>query len=295
MLNRKFKDVGFEPALAFLIITIFFVLASFYFFYKVGYSSYVYPIISFSLTGSLSEIKRNEFLKLCFKTNEWRKIRVIENIIVAIPFLAFLLYKQFFVESAVLLIASIALAFIHFKANYSFTIPTPFSRKPFEFIVGFRNTFYLFPLIYILAAIAVYINNFNLGVFSMLFLFAVVLNYYAKPEDDYYVWSYKLTPKQFLFNKMKTALLYSSLLSFPVVLILGVAFFDNILYVLLFLLAGYAFLIAVVTAKYTVYPNEISLTQGFLIVMSLFFPPLLIAVIPYFFGQSVNRLKHYLK
>lgn len=295
MLNRKFTDVRIEPFLAYAILIPGFVALSVFLFSKTNYAQYVYVAVALSLVGSLSEIRRNEFLQTTFKSKEYRKIRAIENLLVSLPFVGFLVYKQLFLAVLILIMLATLLSLINLKTRYSFTIPTPFYKKPFEFTVGFRNTFFLFPIAYSIGVISVSINNFNLGIFSMMALFAVSLNYYSKPEDEFYVWSYNMTSKQFLVDKIKTAIVYSTWLTIPILLILGMAFYEKWHYLLLFLVVGYAFLIAAITAKYSVFPNEINLTQGFLIATSLFFPPLLLFIIPYFFSQSVNRLKSYLK
>ncbi len=293
--TRRFSDTGINPVFALIVLFVSFIAFSVYLFHKASFAEYVYPIIALSFAGALSDAKRNGFLKSNFRANEWRKIRVLENLIIVSPFLAFLLFKQCFLISAVTGFLAVLISFIQVGSRFSFVIPTPFSKKPFEFTVGFRSTFYLFPLIYILTVIAVYTNTFNLGIFAMLAVFAICLNYYAKPEDDFFVWSYNHTPKQFLLQKMKTGLVQSTLLITPIFLTLTIVFYENWYYILLFLAVGYAFIVAAIVAKYSAFPDEMNMTQGFLITMSVFFPPLLIVVIPYFFTQSVNRLKHYLK
>lgn len=295
MTNRRFRDAGFEPMLAYIILIVGFIALSVYLFYKTTYAEYLYLVISLSLTGKLSETRRNEFLKICLKNSELRKIRITENMTAAMPFFIFLLYRHLFIAAAILLLLTVLLALTSFRTNFTMTIPTPFYKKPFEFTVGFRNTFYLFPAAYVLACIAASIGNFNLGIFSMLLVFAVTLSYYTKPEDEYYVWSYKLMPVQFLLEKIKTAILYSSLLVLPVILILGISFYGDIANLLLFVLAGYAFLVCIITAKYSAYPGEINIIQGILIAFSLYFPPILVAVIPYFFFRSVSRLNTLLR
>jgi hypothetical protein len=295
MLNRRFKDAGLEPLFVYLILTIAFVIFSIYLFYKTTFAPYIYLFLSLTFTAKFSEIKRNEFLKTIFSTGEFRKIRIAENLATAAPFIIFLLYEKFLIFSSLLFIFSILLAVTGFKTTVNITIPTPFYKKPFEFTVGFRSTFYIFPVIYLLTLISVFVNNFNLGIFSMLFLFSITLTYYIKPENEYFIWSYNVNTKQFLFEKIKTALLYSSLLVAPIVFILGIGFYENILYLLLFLLIGYAFLICIVVAKYAAYPNEIGLAQGIPIAFCIYFPPILILVIPFFFLQSKSKLQKLLQ
>lgn len=295
MLNRRFKDAGFEPALAYLVLTATFIALSLFLFHKTEFAQYFYLFVALTFTAKLSETKRSEFLKMVYKKPDYRKIRIVENLIVALPFLIFLLYQQHVVSALILAVFSILLALTNFKTALNITVPTPFYKKPFEFTVGFRNTFYLFPLTYLLAGISVSVHNFNLGIFSMLLVFMIALTYYSKPEHEHFVWIYKRTAQQFLFEKIKTALWYSSLLVAPIVLILGIGFYQNTTLLLLFLLAGYGFIIGIIVAKYAAYPNEMGLAQGIPIAISLSFPPLLLLIIPFFFSQSINKLKRLLK
>lgn len=283
--------MGLEPALACIILAAVFAAFSVYLFYKVNYAEYVYIFVSLSFTGKLSEKRRNEFLRTCFKNDLYKKIRIAENVSASMPFVLFLLYRQLYIPAILLLVLSVLLALIYLSTSFSLTLPTPFSKKPFEFAAGFRNTFYLFPFAYILTGIAVSADNFNLGVFSMFLVFAIAMSYYAKIENEFYIWSYKLTASKFLFEKMKTALLYSSFLVLPAAAILAIYFNGDTGRLLLFLLTGYLYLICMITAKYFSYPDEMGLIQGFLMALSLYFPLLLFVLIPFFFIRSANKLK----
>ncbi len=295
LLSRKLSDTGVNPLLGVLLAIALFIGLSVYLFSKVAYAPYVLSLIAIGVISNLSETRRNEFLKICFGDAKFKQLRVVENLIVALPFILFLCYKLLFLFALCLAIVAVLLALSSFSTSLNFTIPTPFYKKPFEFTVGFRNTFYLFAVAYALAIIAVWANNFNLGIFALLFVFAITLSYYAKPENEYFVWSHNLSVNQFLFDKLTTAFLYSTVLALPVVAILGVGFINQLHFALLFLLPGYAFLMCVVLAKYSAYPNEMSLPQGLLLAMCVWFPPALIAVIPYFFIRSGKRLQYLLK
>jgi hypothetical protein len=121
------------------------------------------------------------------------------------------------------------------------------------------------------------------------------MGYYNKPEDEYYVWSSNRTPSQFLFEKIKIALVHSSILIAPLIAALIYLFPENSIVLLLSILVGWAFLTATVLAKYTSFPNEINVSQGMLIAICITFPPLLVAVIPYLFQTSKTRLSAILK
>jgi len=295
MINRRFKDAGIEPLLAYLILTVGFVALSIYLFHKTEFAQYVYMLFALTLIGNLSESRRTEFLKVCFGTIKLKKIRVTENLVCLLPFLIFLLSKRFFVSALLLCVLTTIFALVSFRATIHSTLWTPFSKGPFEFTSGYRNTFYLLFLAYTLTVIAVYVNNFNLGLFSMIIVILSTLSYYTKPENEYYVWIYNVNAKKFLINKIKLALLFSTSLALPIAIILAVFFDGNIGLLLLFFIVGWAFLISVIVTKYSAYPNEMNITQGILLALCIWFPPILVVLIPYLFKKAENRLSSLLK
>lgn len=295
MANRTFRDAGILPIFAYPILAVGFAAISFYLFEKIDYAEYFYSLATCFFVLKLSEEKRNDFLKICFGDKIFRKIRITENLIVALPFAVFLVVKGFWMIAIVLLLAVTFFALIEFRRTLNFTVPTPFYKHPFEFTVGFRKTFYLFLAVYLLTFKAVSVNNFNLGILLLMFCFVFMMNFYTRPENEYYVWSYCLNARQFLFEKMKTALLFSTILVFPLILILGISFPQNLCILLLFLLLGYFSLVTMIVAKYSAYPSEINLYQAVWLAIGIFSPPLLIIIIPALFIQSTKRLKHLLK
>jgi hypothetical protein len=180
------------------------------------------------------------------------------------------------------------------KTGINFTIPTPFYKKPFEFTVGFRNTFYIFPIAYILTCIAISVDNFNLGIFSLLLVFLVAFSFYTQPENEYFVWSFALTPKQFIIEKIKTALLFTSIVSLPIVLTLCFFYYTNIDALIAFYIIGCIFLITIISAKYSAYPDQINLPEGIIIAICISFPPLLLVFAPYFYLKAIKKLQRYL-
>jgi len=184
---------------------------------------------------------------------------------------------------------------LNFKTTYHITLPTPFFKKPFEFTVGFRNTFYLLIIAYFLTVMAIISDNFNLGILALILVFLCTLTYYMKPENEYYVWSYRLTPSRFLTTKVRTALLYSSFLIAPIIISLGIFYVQFIGILLIFMLLGYLFLIATISAKYAAYPGELDLARAILLGICFAFPPLLIVIIPFFAHQAVTKLNEILK
>lgn len=294
MLNRRMNDAGFSPILTYIIVTLGFYAISFYLFSKTEFAEYIYGFMALSFISKLSEKRRNDFLKIQFPTHDYRTLRIIENLLFTLPFLIFLIYQQSLIVSISLIVLSILLSIFNFNNRYNYTIPTPFSKQPFEFTVGFRKTFYIIPVAYFLMYQSITVNNFNLGVFSMLLIALIVLSFYMKPEHEFFVWNYNMNSKQFLFTKIKIALLYFTLLSVPNIISLIFFFPKEVIIVTAFLLLCYTYIVTIIFVKYSAYPNEMSLTEGILIGCSLMFPPLLLIIIPFLYSKSVKQLNHIL-
>jgi len=295
MLNRKLRDFGFSPISAYILVIIIFYSFSIYLFSKTEFAEYLYGLISLSLISKLSEKRRNDFLKIIFSVKGYKKLRTIENLILALPFLIFLLYNQLFLVSIILTSLSILMSFFNFNNSFNYTIPTPFSKKPFEFPSGFRGTFFIFPFAYFLTFQSILVGNFNLGVFAILLIAVVVLSYYSKPENEFFVWSFSLSPKAFLMNKIKIGLLYSTLLNLPVIISLMIFFPNETITLMIFLLLSYFSITTIILAKYSAYPNEINLPEFIILGISLMAPALLLFIIPYFFTKSITQLNLILK
>ena len=297
MTKRKLSDgsrpiVGYLLALFILLIFVGFsmlLLSS-----KLTYAPYIYAFISLSFTLKLSEIKRNDFLKIHFGDKQYRKVRILENLIIAMPFFVFLVYKQYFYLAIVLVAITILIALLSFKVTYNITIPTPFYKTPFEFTVGFRNTFFMFFIAYGLAIIAIKVDNFNLGIFALGIVFLTILGYYLKPENEYFVWSYSCTPAKFLFTKIKIALLFSFCLCLPLLILLSVFYFEHIGVLLGCTFLAFMYQTTLILAKYSTYPEEMGIIQMIIFAIGLF-PPMLIVIIPWFAHKSANKLKIFLK
>jgi uncharacterized membrane protein len=294
MLNRSLRDFGMNPMAGYVLSVAAFAGLSVYLFDKTTLAEYLYILVAISFIYVLSQTRRNDFLKSCFSDKTYYLIRFTENTILAAPFFIVLILEHCFLSAASLMMASGVLVFFDVENKFRFSLPTPFYKRPFEFVVGFRNAFYVFFFAYFLSFMAVSVGNFNLGIFAMILIFLICFTFYTNPEDEYYVWVFSLSPKNFLLQKMKIAILFASMLILPVVASLSLVFTENAGTVFAFLGLGYLFLITVILAKYSAFPDRMNLPQGFLLAFSLWFPPLLLGVIPYFYLQSVKRLNEIL-
>lgn len=295
MTNRRFRDAGVVPIFAYFILTIGFYILSNFLFKTTEFAGYLYPFLYINLIGRLSETQRCEFLTICFGDNQFKKIRIAENLFFTIPFVSFLLYKQLIIPILFILLVSLILALLNFRTKFHYTIYSPFSKRPFEFTTGFRNTFPLFIVAYLLVIVAASVSNLNLGIFSLMIVFGSSFSFYLSTENEYFVWSYNLNPRKFLINKIKTALLYSSALTIPIVVLLSFYFQQSIGLLFTFLLIGWGWVICTIVIKYSSYPNEINIPNGLLLALCLTLPPMLVILTPILFYKAEKRLENILK
>jgi hypothetical protein len=139
------------------------------------------------------------------------------------------------------------------------------------------------------------VDNFNLGVFSLLLVLLIAAGYNVKSEKSFYVWQFALSPASFLLYKIKISLFYSFLLCSPVLLILCIFHFERAGVLFFAFVFGFCVLSTVILAKYSIYPAEIGIETGILLGFCLIFPALTVIAIPYFFHKSRRKLSTILK
>jgi hypothetical protein len=292
---RMIRDFGTNPFFGILVGIGVFIWVSFILFKKVSFPQYFYSFICLVMVSTAGEKSRNEFLQTIFTKNKYHYARLLENAIFATPFFIFLLFKnQPWIASATIVLSGIS-SFFNSRTKSSFVIPSPFSKRPFEFTIGFRRTFWLLAIMLTLTVISIVYSNFNLGIFCLLGLFLVCLTYYSGQEPVFYVWIYSKTPKEFLKNKIKTALRYSFLMSLFIAIPLAVFNSANIWLILLIVLIGQLNMILIVVGIYSNYPVRLNLIQNIQIAIGILFPPFLLYAIPNLYTQSVRRLNAILK
>ena len=295
MLKRQLTDFGIHPFLGFVIIIAGFLGFSFFLFSRSHYASYIYCLISISIVFKYSEINRNDFLKFNFSKKNYIKVRILENVLTALPFIIFLCVQKEIYPALLLTVLAAAIILVNSKSSFSVTLPTPFYKRPFEFIAGFRTSVIVFIAAYFVTVMSIIYQNFHLGICSLLFVFLICLSFYNEPEDVFYVWINKKKVNGFLFNKIITAIIFSSLLSLPVTIALLLFFKTHLLLIIAFQLLGYAYLLAMVLAKYASFPQKMNLPQGIILILSITMPPVLLVAIPFFYFQSQKRLKDILE
>ena len=293
LLNRKIRDFGVHPLLGYVVMLAALAVVSMVAFQKLPkFAPYIIMLICVYLQMRLSQKQRSDFLYIVYGKTIKRKLRIVENLIISVPFLVILIISGQYLAAAALLVVSAAAAFIETRSS-GFALPTPFSKKPYEFAVGFRKTFFIIPLIYLITVMSVYANNINLGLFSILAFPLLTATYYLKAENEYYIWIFAQTARQFIMHKALAAIKNTLLLALPSMLLLWIAFPECWWQVLIPAAVGIIFVTTVLLATYSTYPREMGIVEVMLI-FSVFLPPFFVVVMPYFYVRSVQRLKNFL-
>lgn len=290
MLNRHLREGGVHPGLGYVLVAATFTGLSYFLFIKTSLAIYVYSFFAISSLSSLSEKKRNQFLIIGFSKTDYRKIRLLENYLFIFPFLLFLLYRAEWEISLALFGLASGIAFITINFNQHRTIPTPFSKHPFEFPVGFRKNWLLFIIAYLLLFISIGVDNYNLGIFSILLVFAVCATFYTHPEMEYYIWIYAETPKKFLFKKIKIALKYTATIVLPMAMVLSIFNSELLIYTFGLIVFGLFMVVLFLLAKYSVYPRYMNIPESIIIIFSLMLPPIMVFSLNHFYKKSIRKL-----
>ena len=260
-----------------------------------SYAYYILLAFSSGLVMNNHARPKSDFLFLVFGSTRFRKIRLIENIIIQLPFFIVLTLKGSFMEAASLLVLSVIVAFYDFKVGFVRKIPTPFPNYAFEYLTGFRQSFWLFPLLVLVMLMAVVSENTGLALSVIIGVILLSAMWHSKPEPEYYVWIFSLKPSAFLFFKFRTALLCTGILLAPALLCFIVFFHAHLFMLTVTLLVGSVFLFTYQLAVYSAFPAEMNLPHAILLALVVAFPPSLLVVFPLFYLRSVKNLKPILK
>lgn len=290
-MERQLAETGLPPKLGGVLLVGLFVGLSAYLFEKVTFGAeWVYAFIGLSFVFNLGERQRNEQLKVIFDAPQYIRVRLLENGLSALPFSLFLLYQQRYGAAGMVLAAALLLTGASWSTGWSYTLPTPFRRWPFEFPAGFRRSaiLLLFPPFLMLKAAEA--GNTTLIMFAHALVLLIGVSYYTKPEHKYFVWIYSVGSRAFLWKKMTTAVVCATLLSLPTGLF--VLWRHPELWAVLagVQLAAYGLFCLMILAKYSAFPQEISVAQAVLFGLCCWFPPAVLVVFPMFYRQSLKKI-----
>ena len=289
--ERASLEFGLDPLVSYILIPILFLGLSFVWMSKDTLTQWTYIFPPAFVLFIISHPDRLQFYKQIYTKVIFSKIRWIENFLIAIPFLLFMLFKTLFLPLIVLLFITIVISIKDRNDWISIAMPTPFYRFPFEFTSGFRYSWILILGLYALAIISCFVGNEALGIFSVISLTLSSTVYYQYPETEYFVWIHNMDSKTFIIHKIKIAIGYTLLIVTPMLILVVFMWPSYALWTILGVLSALMFLATAIVAKYTMYPQFFNLPL--VLVMSLGFvaPPLLLILFPILFNKAVKNLK----
>ena len=294
ILNRQLDDFGIKPLYGYITGAMLFIGLTIYLWYATPYAPYLYALIGLSMTSVLADAGKINFIRQHFPKNEFMRIRMAEHLLAISPFLLGLCLHKEWLMAFVMIASALLLSFSSSVPSVSMIIPTPFSRYPFEFPIGFRKNLIVLLLAAFLLIMAIAYTNANLGLFSCALVLLMCLSFYMSSEQPYLVWIYNLRPSDFIMLKIRNALIAATLLFLPYAITLMVVFPSHAIYLLVIYILGLLYLITAILGKYAFYPSAMNLPQGFVMALSFWFPPLLLFLIPYFYRRSLLKLQPYL-
>lgn len=303
LFSRSIRHFGLPPVVGYALLALVVMVLPAVLWPQKTYFPWLYFAAGVLAMNPFRSDGRNEFLKICYSKREFLLLRTVENLLLVLPFsLVLLIRRQFLLALGLLIIAF----FRGITANWNRkrmnlpALPTPFSKRPFEFAIGFRVSFPLILFLYYVVLMAVIHDNFNLGIVATYVVFITCMVYYCQMEPEYYVWLHDAQPKQFLFQKLKTAAIYAfSLVVVPIVA-LSVFFPKYIGFLVLAVLMGLLNLTVVILLRYTEFPKPFHIGDVMLLaacVICPIYPPLALLPIPltfYLFGKAKKNLNNYL-
>ncbi len=293
-LYRSVEETGINRYLAILVLVVLFSGLSYGLFMRSEFAPEIYSLLGLAAILQWSKEQRNVFLKTIFTPSNYRKLRWLENTLTALPFaIVLVIFKEPLLAGGVIVVGGL-LSFYNRLKGISKVIPTPFGKRPFEFTAGFRRSILIIVLLYALTVVAVVIKNYNIGVFSILGIMLLCTYYYAKVEEEFFVWVHSLSPRQFMKRKMITVVMYSVILALPPIVTLLIVAPHYYVIIIGLLIWGVLLVLQNMLAKYAYFPVEAPAIAGIMMVLSLIFPPLVLVIVPMYYKKASNNLKYLL-
>jgi len=288
--ERAVQEFGLAPWLAYTLIAFIFTLFVHLLYIKTSFPAAILTFSGLIYPFKLSQEKRTDFLKSLF-TEHFNKIRLLENLFVSIPVMIALFIKLEFLYLAVLMISLIILSFWRGKSLSSKSYNKLFSKYPFEFTSSIRLTAPIFILSYFLCGMGLYVDNYNLSVFSLALIFFMTMTFYSIQEAKYLIWIFDKSVDQFIFHKFISGLKYALISSLPI--IISICWFapQHWYIVALIVICGLANLLNIIIIRYGIYPKEYGLFDSLAIVFCVLMPPFALISIPLYYKKLRTSIK----
>lgn len=290
ILSRKMKAFGLNPIIGTVVAPFLFVTFSWLLFKKLAFSEFIYPLIPLYIITVNNNTEKSRFLNSYFSYYQNKLITLIENLVISFPFVIYLLFMQYFLHAVIVFMISMLFAFINTSKKMNNKLPTPFSKRPFEFPIGFRKSLLLIGIAAILMIIAIKVQNFNFAIVVLGFMFLVPLAFYSHQEPKYYVQVFNDRPTQFLWRKSKTAVYFLLIFTLPFSIVVLLFFSSSYLAILSVNIIGVILILISIIAKYSSYPKNMSIPDSILLAVSICIPPLLFLTVPKLYNKSIKQL-----
>lgn len=256
---RFFPFNGFNPLAGIVLSVVVFAVLSLLVFEKAPEPGWVYLAMAILGLAELQSSDANSYLKEHTTGSAYYSCKLVENILIAIPFAAILLFKQAYLQVGCLF----AFIPVYSIANISIPKPklralkSPFPAHAFEWHFAFR----LFPVVYVLHILlmipAVIADNFYIMLVPFILLLFILITAYGMLEDRFMIWVYRKTAKAFLWSKFKS-LFVGYNISYALFMIVGLIFFTGQAGMLFMCYAaGLIGLTGCMLIKYHFYPGAI--------------------------------------
>ncbi len=289
--ERASTRFGINPWLSYFIISIIFSVLSVIILLRGSLEQWEYIVPALILMFLISDADRLKFYKKIYSQKIYHQIRLIENFLISIPFILFLILFKAFIPGIALIILTLMASLFSNTVSSSIYLPTPFYKYPFEFAAGFRLSYLFIILLYIIFTIAAVVNNSYLGIFIFVITALSTTFYYQTQEAVYFIWIHKMSSQEFLIHKLKIALSYTFLTTLPMLITSIIIWPSMILWLVLWLIFALLFIASTIMAKYSMYPYIFNLPIALALSISFVIPPFLLVLFPYLFRRAANNLK----
>ena len=292
---RAIRAFGIHPMVAYPLILVLFIGISQLLFHKIANAKFLIVLVALITIRASVNPQRDDFLKNSYNLQQFRKIKLLETSLLLLPFILVLLFKGFYMLALLLIPKAILVSFFPGGKNQGRTIPTPFSKKPFEFSRGFRKNLPGIVLAIFICSMGIIYKNQNLSFFALILTLFFCINFYSELELPYFIWIHNIRPEKFLKMKIKTALQQAVLLITPVLLLLLIFYTKEWLAIVVIVCWGLLFQALLIITKYARTPETMNLADAIFLGACLLFPPLMLFFIPLYYKKSTHQLEVLLK
>jgi hypothetical protein len=283
--------MGIPLPLLLLFAAIFYVFFVYSLFKRTEWAGYLIGTLGLYYYAAQQNKPAIHFLRTSFSKSDFVLINCIEWSLIFIPVISSLLIYKAWLPLTITVLVSMLLQW-ELNSNRMPTVPVyPFNKNPWEYMVGIRAHWIWILFLFVICVIAIYVGNFNLGLFGMLALGGIAATFYIYPEPKEIVWLYNRSAKKFLGHKIRVASLQYVLIVILPMVFLWLFFPGRALWILITLPIAILWIILLILAKYAAFPREISISQSVLIGVGILCPILLPYVIYTFYTKSILNLK----